>query len=73
MKQYEVLAVLNGSVVCIRKRFLSRTRAINYMLRYYEDHYIYSFQIEEEIPVEKHKIEYVCDNYNRFTVKRVIA
>ena len=73
MKQYEVLAVMNGSVVTIRKHFLSRTKAIDYMLRYYENHYIYSFQIQEENVLEKHRIEYKSDDYNRFTVNRVIA
>ena len=68
---YTLSGVINGNNVTFNKSFSSRDAAINYMCKYYEQHFVENFQVEEEIEKSKHTIEYVCDYYNRFTVARV--
>lgn len=76
MKYYTLSAVVNGSNVHLkRSAFASRDEAINYMFKYYEDHYLYSLQVRDEHIVgdNKHSIEYVCNFHNRFTITRQMA
>lgn len=73
MKYYTLEAIVQGRPVKLkRSMFASRSDAINYMFDYYETHYLYSLEVNEEYPVNgnKHKIEYVCNYHNRFTVTR---
>jgi len=72
MHRYAVsCAVLNGYDVRIRRHFATRDKAINYMIDYFESHEYRPFQLEEENELAKHRIEYVNDDYNRFTVVRM--
>lgn len=76
MNYYMLTAVVNGQNVRLKRNlFSSRSDAINYMFDYYQDHNIYSLEVEDEYPVDgnKHDIEYVCNYHNRFTVTRKSA
>ena len=76
MKYYELKAIIDGqSVKLKRSTFSSRNDAINYMFHYFDEHYLYSLNVEDEYSVDnnKHAIEYVCNFHNRFTVTRVAA
>ena len=76
MKYYELNAIVNGENVKLkRSMFSTRDDAINYMFHYFDEHYLYSLNVEDEYKVNnnKHSIEYVCDFHNRFTVTRVYA
>ena len=68
---YTLSGVLNGKRIKVNKLFSSRNAAINYMFQYYEDHFFYNFQVEEEIVKSKHDIEYVYNYNNRFEVARL--
>lgn len=73
MKYYTLEAIVNGDSVKLRRSmFASRSEAINYMFKYYEDHYLYNLQVRDEYPVSgnKHRVEYYCDFNNRFIVTR---
>ena len=73
MKYYTLEAVVNGSNVKLKRNaFTSRNDEIEYMFKYYEEHYLYSLEVNDEHIVDnnRHKIEYVCDFHNRFTVTR---
>ena len=73
MKYYTLRAVVNGSDAKLKRTlFASRSDAINYMFEYYEEHYMYSLQVEDEYPVngDKHSIEYFCNYQNRFVITR---
>lgn len=74
MKYYELTAIVNGEKIKLKKNsFSSRNEAINYMFRYFDDHYIYGLEVKDEYPInsDKHNIEYVCDFHNRFIISRV--
>ena len=76
MKYYILNAVVNGKDVHLKRAwFSSRQQAIDYMFDYYEKHFMYSLQVSDEYQIDgnKHNIEYVCNNYNRFTINRVVA
>ena len=73
MKYYNLSAVINGDPVKLKRTmFSSRDDAIEYMFDYYDKHYLYSLRVNDTHPVDdnKHKIEYVCDFYNRFVISR---
>ena len=72
MKKYTLEAIVGGNTVKFSKKFDSRDSAINYIFNYYNKRYIYNLCVNEEIEVkgDKHNIEYVCDNYNRFRIAR---
>ena len=73
MKYYLLTAVVNGKPVKLKRAmFSTRNEAIDDMFNYYEQHYLYSMQVEDEHIVgdNKHSIEYVCNFHNRFTVTR---
>ena len=76
MKYYILHAVVNGKEAILKRAlFSSRQQAIDYMFDYYDRHYMYSLQVTDEYQIDgnKHNIEYVCDNYNRFIITRVAA
>lgn len=73
MKYYTLEAIVQGRPVKLkRSMFASRTEAINYMFNYYEEHYLYNLQVNDEYPVNdnKHSIEYYCSFNNRFIITR---
>ena len=73
MKCYKLSAVVDGDTVKLKKSYFStRDNAIDYMFNYFNNHFIYGMQVEDEHIVngDKHSIEYVCNDYNRFTVTR---
>ena len=64
-------AYIRNEHVDIKKVFTSRDEAINYMFDYYNHHYIYNVELEEEYPQDnKHDIHYVIDQYDSFNVTR---
>lgn len=73
MKKYILVAVVDGKNVSFDKKFKSRDDAIDYMFKYYTDHFMYNIQVEEEFAKgdDQHNVEYVCNNYNRFRIARV--
>ena len=72
MKYYSLNAVVNNEYVEFNKNFETRQEAIDYMFDYLNDHYIYDSEVEEEYSLSgnKHNIEYVLNNNNRFAVER---
>ena len=73
MKYYELSAVVNGENVRLKRSiFKSRGAAIQYMFAYYSSHYLYGLQVEDSFALNgnKHNVEYVCNDYNRFKVTR---
>ncbi len=73
MKYYTLEAIVKGRPVKLKRAmFISRSEAINYMFDYYEKHYLYGLEVNDEHIVDgnKHSIEYVCNFHNRFTVTR---
>lgn len=67
---YELDMVHNGGNVATRKKFFSRDRAIEYAIRQYNLSGL-DFQVEDIIEKgSKHILEYIFNNYNRFTVAR---
>ena len=75
MKYYTLTAIVNGKTEHLRRSiFSSRDEAINYMFDYYEKHYLFDKQVNDEYSVDgdKHNIEYVCDHFNRFRIARKV-
>ncbi len=73
MKYYTLTAIVNGQKAKLKREvFSSRTEAINYMFDYYEDHYIYNLELQDEhiVGEDKHCVEYVCNYQNRFIIAR---
>ena len=72
MRVYKINdAYMNNQYVDIKRVFTSRDEAINYMFDYYNHHYIYNVELEEEYPQEnKHDIHYVINQYSCFNVTR---
>ena len=73
MKYYTLEAIVQGRPVKLkRSMFASRSEAVNYMFKYYEEHYLYNLQVRDEYPIDdnKHRIEYYCSFNNRFIITR---
>lgn len=72
MKYYSLSAVVNSEPVTIHKHFETREEAISYMFDFLNNKYIYNSEVEEEFPLfgDKHNIEYVLNNHNRFAIAR---
>ena len=65
-------AYIRNEHVDIEKTFASRVEAINYMFDYYNNHYIYNVELEEEYPQgNKHNIHYVLSQDNSFNVNSI--
>lgn len=74
MKFYTLNAVIKGKPKKFEKLFNSRDEAIDYMFKYYDDHFIYGLEVQEEVSIDddKHNVEYICDDYDRFRINRVV-
>ena len=74
MKFYTLNAVVRGKNVKIDKIFNTREDAINYMFKYYNRHFLYGLEVNEEYSIDgnKHNVEYVCNDYDRFRINRVV-
>jgi hypothetical protein len=72
MKYYSLNAVVNNEYVEFNKNFATRDEAIAYMFDFLNDNYVYDNEVEEEFSLNgnKHNIEYVLNNNNRFNVER---
>ena len=72
MNNYTLEAVVDGKFIRFNRTFHSRDEAINYIFRYYDNHFMENLRVNEEycIAENKHDIAYVCDYYNRFRVAR---
>ena len=68
MKYYTLSYVLDSKTICVRKKFKTRTHAINYAFNKMP----IKTQILYEIEKAKHDIEYVCNNFNRIFISRCI-
>lgn len=73
MKFYTLDAVVKGKNVNIGKVFDSRNDAIDYMFKYYNKHFIYGLEVNEEVSIDddRHNVEYICDHGDRFRINRV--
>ena len=73
MKVYKIKdAYIKNQHVDIEKTFTSRVEAINYMFDYYNDHFIYNVELEDEyVQGNKHNIHYVISQDNSFNVVRL--
>ena len=74
MKFYTLNAVVKGENVKFDKIFSTRDDAINYMFKYYNKHYMYGLEVNEEVSIDgdKHNVEYICDHNDRFRINRVV-
>ena len=74
MKFYTLNAVIKGEPKKFEKLFNSRSEAIDYMFKYYDDHFIYGLEVNEEVSIDgdKHNVEYICDHNDRFRINRVV-
>lgn len=72
MKKYTLEAVVDGKLIRFNRTFKSRDEAINYIFRYYENHFMVNLKVNEEYYVNdnKHDIAYVYDYENRFRIAR---
>ena len=72
MRVYKIKdAYVRNEHIDIDKTFTSRVEAINYMFDYYNNHYIYNVELEEEYAQgNKHNIHYVISQDNSFNVVR---
>lgn len=68
---YELATIVNGDMVTFKKEFSSRQKALDYGYHYLEDNFIYDLQLEEEIKLGKHDVEYVLNNGDRLLINRV--
>ena len=68
MKYYTLSYVLDSRTICVRRKFKTRTQAINYAF----DKLTLRSQVMYEINRGNHFIEYVCNNFNRIFVNRCI-
>ena len=72
MNRYTLEAVVDGKYIKFNRIFRSRNEAIDYIFRYYEQHYMVNMEVNEEYCVDgnKHDIAYVYDYFNRFRIAR---
>ena len=72
MNKYILEAIVNGEYIKVDRTFNSRDEAINYIFRYYDDHFMVNLEVNDEYFIDgnKHDIAYVYDYYNRFRIAR---
>lgn len=71
MKNYTLEAIIKGQTIKFDKKFNSRLNALNFAFKYCNKHYLYNLEIEDEYLLgNKHSVEYVLNNYDRFVVIR---
>lgn len=73
MKFYTLEAVVRGENVKFNKVFTSRDSALDFMFKFYNKHYVYNVNVNEDVCVngDKHNILYICDSSNSFRINRV--
>ena len=73
MNEYTLEAVIKGKEVKFNKAFVSRKDAIDFAFNYYSKQLIYGLEVNDEYQIagNKHNIEYVCNDSNRFRISRV--
>lgn len=71
MKKYTLECIIQNNFVSVNKEFESRSSAEEYALHVFNNEYK---DVEVDRIIErnddKHNLEYVCDNYNRFFISR---
>lgn len=71
--KYKLMPVVNGKTVTVTKEFRTRNSAIDYALSLYARNG-FDVQIDEVIEKgNKHNLEYICTNVNRFQINRLAA
>ena len=72
MNKYILEAIVNGEYIKVDRIFNSRDEAIDYIFRYYDDHFMVNLEVNDEYFIDgnKHDIAYVYDYYNRFRIAR---
>ena len=70
MKFYTLSYVLDHQTYVVRKKFRTRNEAIDYSFRQFPDNTQLLYEIVRD---NKHDVEYVCSNFNRFFVSRCMA
>ena len=73
MKFYTLEAVVRGTNYKFDRKFESRNEAIDYMFNFYNKMFAYNMEVNDEYAIDgnKHNVEYVCDQTNRFSINRV--
>ena len=72
MNKYTLEAIVDGEYIKFNRLFASRDAAIDYIFRYYDNHYLVNLAVNEEYCIDgnKHDIADVYDYYNRFRIAR---
>ena len=72
MNKYTLEAIVDGQYIKFNRTFKSRDEAIDYIFRYYDNHFLVNLEVNDEYFIDgnKHNVEYVCDYYNRFRIAR---
>ena len=72
MNKYILEAIVNGEYIKVDRTFNRRDEAIDYIFRYYDDHFMVNLEVNDEYFIDgnKHDIAYVYDYYNRFRIAR---
>ena len=71
MKNYTLEATIKGQTIKFDKKFKSRNSAINHIFNYYNKHYLYNLQVNEEFARDnRHSVEYVLNSNDRFVINR---
>lgn len=65
MKYYYKLKTNKNSFLSICRKFKSRNDALNYMFKKLPN----NSELDYENVISKHNIEYVCTDYNRFSIE----
>lgn len=69
MTYYILSYVTDGKTVSVRKKFRTRNEAIDYTFKKLPR----NAELLYEIDRGSHRIEYVCNNFNRFFINRCVA
>ena len=67
MSYYKLSGFVGSDYFNSKKIFRTRNEAIRYAFKH---HLPYNAQLTEEIKRADHDVEYVCDHYTRFFIKR---
>ena len=71
INHYSLIMVVRGHGVRSKKIFKSRDAAINYAFKYFKNNYVYDSQVMDCYELHnKHEIEYVLSDHNRFIIGR---
>ncbi len=72
MKYYTLEAIVDGKDVKFSRSFKTRTSAINFMFDYLDKNNKNSLSVVDEFAIcgDKHNVEYVLNQHNRFRINR---